>query len=233
MSLSDEAVRELTALAGVALIHQDLNSTLVEVCGIATRAVPGADGASVTTFPQGQPGALADDEWARGLDELQYAEHEGPCLDGYRTGNAFRVRDLAAESRWPSYTPRAVELGARSMVSLPLTAEGSIIGALNLYSRKADAFDAESSSIAEVVAAHACLAIQVSAALFGHRDLAEQMREAMASRAVIEQAKGIFMARDRCSADDAFGRLVQLSQNSHRKLRDVAIAVVTELTAPD
>jgi GAF domain-containing protein len=119
------------------------------------------------------------------------------------------------------------------MMSLPMAAEGNLIGALNLYSRQADAFDSESVSIAEIVAAHAGLASQVTAAFFGHRDLAEQMREAMASRAVIEQAKGIIMTRERCSADDAFAYLVQLSQNSNRKLRDVANAVVMELTRRD
>jgi GAF domain-containing protein len=231
--MAEEAMSALTALAAVALGHEDLDSALVEVCRIATRALPGADGASVTTFPQGRPSAIADGDWAQTLDELQYSEHEGPCLDAFRTGNAFRVRDLAAEPRWPSYTPRAVDRGARSMMSLPMAAEGNLIGALNLYSRQADAFDSESVSIAEIVAAHAGLASQVTAAFFGHRDLAEQMREAMASRAVIEQAKGIIMTRERCSADDAFAYLVQLSQNSNRKLRDVANAVVMELTRRD
>src|SRR4051795_6663079 len=216
--MTDDAVRAMMALAGVALTQEDIDAAMVEICRIATQALPVIDGASVTTFPQGKPGALADSDWAQTLDELQYAEHEGPCLDAYRTGNAFRVRDLAVEPRWPSYTPRAVERGARSMMSLPMAAEGSTIGALNLYSRKVDAIDADSVSIAEVMAAHAGLASQVSSAFFGHRDLAEQMRDAMGSRAVIEQAKGIIM-RDRCcSADEAFRALARLSQDSNVKL---------------
>jgi GAF domain-containing protein len=226
VSLSDDAISALTALAGVALTQTDLEATLVEVCRIATRAVPSAEGASVTTFPQGRPGALASDEWAQQLDELQFAEHEGPCLDAYRTGNAFRIRNLADEPRWPSYVPRAVSMGARSMMSIPMAAEGNIVGALNLYSREPESFDAEAASLAEIVAAHAGLASQVSAAFFGHRDLAEQLAEAMQSRAVIEQAKGVLMATEKCSADDAFQLLVRLSQRSHRKLRDLAQQLV-------
>ena len=57
---------------------------------------------------------------------------------------------------------------------------------------------------------------------------AEQMAEAMRSRAVIEQAKGILMGGRRCSADEAFEILARLSQDSHRKLRDVAAALVED-----
>ena len=53
----------------------------------------------------------------------------------------MRVRDLAADSRFPSYGPRAVQMGARSTLSLPLSSDGSVVGALNLYSRQVDAFD--------------------------------------------------------------------------------------------
>jgi transcriptional regulator with GAF, ATPase, and Fis domain len=221
-------MQELAALAGVVLAQVDLESTLVEICRIAVRAVPRAEGASVTTFPQGRPGALASDTWAQELDELQYAEHEGPCLDAYRTGNAFRIRDLDCEPRWPSYVPLAVKHGARAMMSLPMAAEGNIIGALNVYSRTPDAFDAEAASVGEIVAAHAGLASQVSAAFFGHRDLAEQMEVALRSRAVIEQAKGVLMATRTCSADDAFAQLVTRSQHANRKLREIAADIVRD-----
>ena len=79
--------------------------------------------------------------------------------------------------------------GARSMVSIPMTVEAKTIGALNVYSRQVDAFGAADVAVAEIVAAHASMAAQVSAALHGHRRLAAQIQDAMASRAVIEQAK--------------------------------------------
>jgi len=233
VTMSDEAVRALTALSGVALAHSDLEETLREICRIATRAIPNAEGASVTTFPQGRPVALASDDWAMSLDELQFEEHEGPCLDAHRTGNTFRIRDTKSEPRWPSYVPRVLDQGARSIMSLPMAAEGSIIGALNIYSRNPEAFDAQSASVGEIVAAHAGLASQVSAAFFGHRDLADQLSEAMQSRAVIEQAKGILMAVHRCDADDAFRHLVRMSQTSNRKLRDVAEETVKTASSPD
>jgi AmiR/NasT family two-component response regulator len=55
------------------------------------------------------------------------------------------------------------------------------------------------------------------------------MQAAMDSRAVIEQAKGIVMAERRCTAEEAFGMLVKVSQDSNRKLRDVAAALVARV----
>jgi GAF domain-containing protein len=186
----------------------------------------------VTTLQQGRPQALASDEWALGLDELQYVEHEGPCLDAYRTGNVFRIGDFNSETRWPAYSRRALEQGARSMLSIPMSAEGKLIGALNLYSQEPEAFDPEAVSLGEIVAGHAGLASQVAAAFFGHRDLAKNLAEAMQSRAVIEQAKGIIMARQRCAADVAFEVLSAQSSREHRKLRDVAGDLVAEASTP-
>jgi transcriptional regulator with GAF, ATPase, and Fis domain len=231
MALPDDAVRELTALSGVVLLYEDIDETLNEICRIAVRAVPRADGASLTAFSEKGPGAVAaSDDWSRSLDEMQYGEHEGPCLDAARTALVFRVRDMANEPRWPSYMPSAVALGARSMMSLPMATEGKTIGALNIYARVPDAFDAEAASLGEIIAGHASLASQVSATLFRHRGISEQLREAMGSRAGIEQAKGILMGQRRCSEAEAFNILVRLSQDTNRKLHDVAAALVTEAT---
>ena len=120
MAFSEDSLRRLSGLAGAVLGQQDLQSTLDEVTRLAVHALPACDGASLTTFEDGKPAVgAADGEWARSLDLLQFEEREGPCTDAARTGNVLRVRDLAAESRWPFYAPRAVEAGARSMVSLP------------------------------------------------------------------------------------------------------------------
>lgn len=48
------------------------------------------------------------------------------------------------------------------------------------------------------------------------------LRRAMASRAVIEQAKGMLVERHRCTPDEAFEVLVAKSQRTDRKLREIA-----------
>jgi len=54
----------------------------------------------------------------------------------------------------------------------------------------------------------------------------------MENRAVIEQAKGIIMADRRCTADEAFAILSQLSQDTNRMVRDVAATLVTNALRP-
>jgi GAF domain-containing protein len=229
VSYSEDTVGDLLALAGVALVHAALPDALQEVCLVAERAVPMAEGASMTGFEVSGPEVVAaSNDWAGELDEMQYAEHEGPCIDAARTGVLFRVRDATSETRWPSYMPRAVEHGALSMMSIPMTVEAKTIGAINVYAKEVDAFGAEDVSVAEIIAAHASLATQVTSTLHEHRNLSEQLRTAMASRATIEQAKGIIMATVGCDADTAFERLAQQSQHENRKLREIAEDLVRQ-----
>jgi GAF domain-containing protein len=218
---------ELMQLAALMLTAADLDEALVEVTRVSVRAVEAADGCSVTMRVNGVPTApAADDDWATRLDKMQFVEQEGPCLDCLREGVVTRVRDLGDDGRFPSWGPRAVEEGARSALSLPLTADGRTVGALNLYSRRPAAFGPQELAFGQLLAAHASLGVQAAAAYYSSRDLAEQMRRALESRAVIDQAKGVLMARQGCRADLAFDLLVRESQRSNRKLRDVAQELV-------
>jgi GAF domain-containing protein len=147
-----------------------------------------------------------------------------------RDGTVKRVRDLGEDHRFPSYGPRAAECGARSVLSLPLAADGRTVGALNLYSRDPDVFDGDGLALGELLAAHASLAVQAATAFYSSRAVAEQLREAISSRAVIEQAKGALMSQHRCDADKAFKMLVTESQQTNRKLRLVAQDVIDAIS---
>jgi GAF domain-containing protein len=218
---------ELAQLSGVVVAATDLRSALTEVTRLSTAVVPRCDGVSVTLRERGIPVAgAADDAWAVELDTVQVIEQEGPCLDCTREGSVIRVRDLAEDGRFPTYGPRAAGLGARSAVSVPLTNDGLAVGALNFYSRGVDAFDTDDMALMMVLGAHAALALQVAAAYYSSHELAAQLQEALAGRAVIEQAKGILIGQRRCSPDEAFAILARLSQTSNRKLRVVARALV-------
>ncbi|MHA7146539.1 ANTAR domain-containing response regulator [Arthrobacter sp. TmT3-37] len=60
----------------------------------------------------------------------------------------------------------------------------------------------------------------------------EQLQEAMSSRAGIEQAKGILMTQHHCTSAEAFLRLQKMSNDTHVKLKDVATAIIYQVTAP-
>ncbi|WP_308124829.1 ANTAR domain-containing protein [Streptomyces sp. NEAU-YJ-81] len=58
----------------------------------------------------------------------------------------------------------------------------------------------------------------------------EQLGQALESRAVIDQARGMVMALAPCSSDRAWDLLVDVSQHCNIKLRDVAAALVAMTT---
>ena len=234
MELTYETAHELAQLSGVVLAEPDLGAALNRVAQAAQSTSAPSDGVSVTLRDAGVPTASAgSNDWALELDRLQMTEQEGPCLDCMREGSVMRVADLTSDGRFPHYGPRAAERGALSTVSVPLAGDGRTVGALDFYSRQRDAFGTEDVALAMLLAAHATLALQAANAYWSSRDLARQLQEALPARAVIEQAKGILMGQRRCDADEAFSILVDLSQRSNRKLRDVAAALVDEAVSDE
>jgi GAF domain-containing protein len=160
------------------------------------------------------------------LDEVQYRAGHGPCLDSARAGQLVLIDDMSVDHRWPEFRTSAVELGIRSSLSVPLPVQRQVIGALNVYAHEPQTFKDERVQLAERFASYAAVAIGNTSLYMTSAKLASQMHDAMASRAVIEQAKGILMAVHKCDADEAFARLTQASQHTHRKLRDVARELV-------
>lgn len=233
MTVPFDTALELAQLSGHVLAATDLDDALTRVVQTCVVTVGPCDGASLTLREKGVPTAFgADDPWAEQLDAMQVEEQEGPCLDCMREASIMRARDLEVDGRFPNYGPRAAAAGARSAVSFPLTADGLTVGALNLYSRRPDAFGTEAVAVGTLLAAHATLALQAASAFFAERELAARLQQAMASRAVIEQAKGLVMGERGCDAEAAFGVLVALSQSSNTKLREVAQDLVNRSRRP-
>jgi AmiR/NasT family two-component response regulator len=114
-------------------------------------------------------------------------------------------------------------------VAVPLLVDDRHIAALNIYGTEPHAFDAAAVRTAEDLAVYAAVVVNNAGLYFSASPRAEQLTEAMTSRAVIEQAKGVLMAGRQCTADDAFAILVRLSQQSRRKLREVAQALIDEI----
>ncbi|MGY2001589.1 ANTAR domain-containing protein [Blastococcus sp. SYSU DS1024] len=227
----DDVLREL---ARVTLGGRELTEVLTEITTIAARAVPGADAVS-TTLVRGDKAFTAGyrGDMALAADELQYAEGSGPCLDAGRGGVVLRIDDVRTEERWPAYMARVRATGVRSSLSVPLPYQGSSIGALNVYSSRPAAF-ARPESLAAALGVAESIAVAVANA-DAHAQLTEQarnMRIAMESRAVIEQAKGVLMAQQGIDADRAFEVLRQASQRYNRKLRDIAVGIVAGTRTP-
>lgn len=219
--------RAMHDLGRIVFADQPMADILARITDIAERVVPGAVAVSITMIDDGTAVTAAHSgPLALALDEQQYAVGHGPCLDAARYAQAMPIADMATEARWPEYTPRALALGVRSSLAVPLPLHEAVIGALNLYGIEANAFDADAERVARMFASYAAVTLYNAQASSDNSALALQMQEALASRAVIEQAKGILMGSRRCTPDESFEILRALSQTSNVKLRTVAQALV-------
>jgi GAF domain-containing protein len=210
-------------LAGVVLVDRELNEVLTEIVQIARRAISGSEATSITLIREDRGFTAAfDGQLAMDADELQYERGYGPCLDAGRSGELFVVTDMRTEERWPDYAAHVAQLGVLSSLSVPLPFQGATIGALNNYALRTEAFGETDVALGEEVAAFVAIAVGNAEAAARATDDVANMRRAMASRAVIEQAKGILMERYKITAEQAFTLLTHASQRSNVKLRDVA-----------
>jgi GAF domain-containing protein len=218
----------LRDVSRVEFAGRDLREILADITAIAARGIPGAESTSITLV-RGEQGYTAAHFGAMALaaDELQYERGYGPCLDAGRGNQPLRVDDMRTEQRWPDYVARVVaETEVRSSLSVPLPYQNASIGALNIYSSLPEAFGDESLAAALSVAESIAVAVANAEA---HAQLGEQarnMRAAMESRAVIEQAKGVLMAQRHIGSEEAFEILRAASQRYNRKLRDIALGIV-------
>jgi GAF domain-containing protein len=228
---SQPADQVFAQLGKIVLGEHPLPQILERVVHLASQMVPGAVHASITVIAGDEPATLAfTGDVAIALDERQYEDEAGPCLASAQAGQMVYVSDISSETRWPRFATAAKEREILSSLSMPLPVQRNVTGALNFYAGDTNAFDDEAIALAETFAGHAAVAVANAHLYETTAALAEQMRQAMQSRAVIEQAKGILMRDRGCSADEAFDALVHLSQESHRKLRDVAQLLVDQVT---
>ncbi|MEU7979239.1 GAF and ANTAR domain-containing protein [Micromonospora sp. NPDC049081] len=209
-----------------------LDAVLTRITEVARDSIPGTTETSVTLVHGTEAKTAAHTgDLARRLDQWQYEQGRGPCLDAATTGTVLIVTDMTREPRWPEWATRAHASGVSSAMSIGLPIQEAVVGALNLYATRPDAFSRVAEP-ARALAGHAAVALANAHLYDSTATLAGQMQEAMRNRAVIEQAKGIIMGQRRCTADEAFAMLARVSQNSNRKLRDVAEALVQQVVRP-
>jgi hypothetical protein len=223
---------EFVHLAELLAVESTVRGVLQRVVDAARIAVPGADVVSVTLrTPGGFHTPVETDALATRLDEVQYELDEGPCVEATRTaglGMTFSA-DLGAGREYPRFGPAAARLGVGSVLAVGLFPHGGDtprMGALNVYSRKVDGLDELDRDIAFVLSAHASTALSATMASTAADLESAQLRQALSSRDVIGQAKGILMERRKISAGEAFDTLRAASQALNIKLSKVAQTLV-------
>lgn len=159
------------------------------------------------------------------LFELQ--ADEGPCLDAFHTGERVADEKLASGSgRWPQFARVAQEAGFRSVFALPLRLRDSTIGALNLFSTGDQPMSEMDVVVARAFADLATISVLQHGAAAGVQRVNEQLSHTLASRIVIEQAKGVVSERAGIDITEAFSRLRKYARAHGLRLADVAQAAI-------
>lgn len=218
-------------LQSLLLSLSDIETFLQQITELAAGLTDPPASCGITVQRDGNPVTVtSSDARASALDESQYDTQQGPCLHSMHTGQTVLISDVSTEVRWPTYMARAREQGLACSLSIALTLQGMTLGAMNVYRfDRAEGFDAEVRQGYEIFAAQASGALQLATLRTQDTVLRDQLEQALTSRSVIDQAIGILMAEQRCTADDAFSLLRMRSQNSQQKLRDVAATLVSRV----
>jgi PAS domain S-box-containing protein len=225
-----EALAELSHLP---LDDDDPRLVLARAALLVERALPSSDGVSISFGSPADPESQAtDNAFAQAVDGIQHHVGQGPCLDAYDTGRVVVCDDLPADPRWPNLARAAAPAGLRTVLAVPIRTPPRTVGVLNLYASRPLAFDAYDRDAAGLLVHGVRAVVQETRDRQELRTVSEQLREALGSRAVIDQAKGILMARSGVDADEAFAQLVAVSRRSNVKLQEVARLLLDDATHP-
>ena len=219
-----ELAQTLAEVARTLVDEDDVEATLRRICQLAVKTVESCQAAGLSIVEDGRiTSRSTTDDLPRVVDDIQSRTGEGPCIDAIVDHEVFVTGSLATEGRWPRFAPQAHErTGVQSILGVRLFTTETTMGALNLYSEEVDAFDDHDVEVASVFAAHAAVAL-------ANARREEYLENKAATRDVIGMAKGIIMARQHVSDDEAFDILRRASQRMNLKLREVAERLVDRI----
>ncbi|AGL17994.1 GAF and ANTAR domain-containing protein [Actinoplanes sp. N902-109] len=218
------------ALLDALLDDPDAVTFLRRVVRIAADDVlPGAACAGLMRTGAREWVTAASDQLAARADEIGYGADEGPCLDAIAGGSVVAVGNLGQDGRWPAFRPYAMVVGVSSLLAVPLRAEPRMAAALMVCSGQPDSFTGARRDSFEAFAARCAGGLAQLQRITDLVDIEVQLRQALDSRGIIDQAIGIVMAQQRCAADTALGLLRAASQRTNRKLRELSTDIVTRV----
>jgi len=221
-------LQTLSRFAVVLPVRYDLEAALSELTESVT-AVLGLCGSGVTMAEDGRLRFVTAVSQASGeLERSQEEQQAGPCRDAYQTGQVVRVTDMRKESaRWPEFSAIATSLSVAGVAGIPMRLDDQIIGALNLYSPEPREWSDVDIAVARVLADVATSYVVNASKLRQQEQLSEQLQEALESRVVIEQAKGITAYKNAVTIDQAYHLMRRHARNNNASLRLVAEAIVS------
>lgn len=220
---SGRVERSVSSLAELRLDGLTIDTVVADVGVLALRYMDGWD-AAAASLVTGEDVATygATDERVTPVDQVQYDAKKGPCVDALRSGEIQYFDGTSLPPRWRQFAEAAADCGVYSTLSFPLRLNDEVIGALNLYSRERDAIRPGHREEGSLFAAQAAVTIANVQAYLAKDAQVGQLEEGLKTRTLIGQATGLLMAQEGVTSEEAFQKLVYVSQNANLKLRDIA-----------
>jgi hypothetical protein len=214
-------------LAGTPDDSSRIGAELLVIAQLAAVRIAGVEYTSITSrHDDAYATVAASSDLAVAVDEAQYRDHAGPCLETLESGSPTPVREIATTMAWPGFRETALTLGLRASLSIPLFAgSGKSVAALNLYGRDPSAL---SSIIGAVSACYAPDRTDMPTEDLdgGARELVGGLIGALALRNMIQQAVGVVMSTTGQGADCAYMTLRIQAAESGRSLTDTAADLI-------
>lgn len=213
----------VSSLAELELEGQTLDSLAEHVDRLGVQALDGWDAAAMSLVTGREVATYGTtDERINPVDQAQYDLNKGPCVDAIGTGEIQYLDGTSVGPRWRQFAEIAADHEVYSVLSFPMRLKGEVIGALNFYSRERDPIRPGHREEGSMLAAQAAVTVANARALMARDKQTAQLEEGLKSRTMIGQATGLLMAQEGMSSDEAFQKLVHISQTSNIKLRDIA-----------
>ncbi|MDQ2625055.1 MAG: GAF and ANTAR domain-containing protein [Actinomycetota bacterium] len=227
--LEDELGRIAARASGLLLADQAASAALDLLTSTAVQAVARASGAGITlTGPDGRRTTTAStDPLVEAADALQYALEEGPCLTAWRSRSVVLVRDAGVDRRWPAWGSAAAATGIASVLSAPLVAGDTAVGAIKVYALEPAAFDEGDASILAMFAAQSAVLVTSVHAYRSAGELSEDVREMLVRRDSLSRATGLLMGREGLSEQSAFAHLMAVAARDRLGMHEVAARVLS------
>jgi hypothetical protein len=197
----------------------------------ATRTVVEVDGTGLTlAHEDGQPRWVAVSDAAMELlEQIQHDFGEEPCLAAFAEDRVVAVEDLQSERVWDRIAAVVGQLQVRGVLSVPVRLADQPVGTLDVYATQPRAWTPTEVEALGALAVVTAELVSTGVELANREVEVAQLRQALASRVWIEQAKGMVTATQGVTLDEAFQQLRGRARSSSRKLADVAQEVVQEV----
>lgn len=227
----DDIVASFVSMAGNLARGHDVTELLIQLAADCARLLDVSAVGLLLADPRGALHVVAvSSERVADLEAFQAQRAQGPCHTCYLEGKPVNVPDLAsAAARWPEFAAVAAKAGVASVHAVPMRLRDDTVGALNLFGGKPGPLNEADLRLAQALADVATIALIQDRAAADKSLVNEQLQNALDSRVVLEQAKGVLSFSGDLDMSGAYAALRQYARDHNIKLTDLSRAVVNRL----